>query len=73
MNKESERVNRYAKEHCRGVYLRFNLRTDADILARLDKVGNKQGYIKQLIRRDLYDKRTERNTREHGEGTKGSC
>lgn len=72
MNKESERVNRYAKEHCRGVYLRFNLRTDADILARLDTVGNKQGYIKELIRREIYDYCTKGSTGEHGESTEGS-
>lgn len=72
MNKESERVNRYMKEHCRGICLKLNLRTDADILARLDKVGNKQGYIKELIRRDLYDYCTKGSTGEHGEGTEGS-
>lgn len=59
MNKQSERTEKYRKEHCRGIYLKLNLRTDADILARLDKVGNKQGYIKELIRRDIYDNCTE--------------
>lgn len=72
MNKESERVNRYMKEHCRGICLKLNLRTDADILARLDTVGNKQGYIKELIRREIYDSRTKGNAGEYGEGTEGS-
>ncbi len=27
--------------------------TDADILAKLESVGNKQGYIKALIRADI--------------------
>lgn len=33
--------------------LKLNRKTDADILARLDAVANKQGYIKDLIRADL--------------------
>lgn len=37
------------------VQLKFKLnkKSDADILARLDSVQNKQGYIKQLIRADI--------------------
>ena len=33
--------------------LKLNKKTDADILARLEKSGNKQGYIKKLIRADM--------------------
>ena len=33
--------------------------TDADILAKLDKVESKQGYIKSLIRADLAKDRNE--------------
>lgn len=33
--------------------LKFNLKTDADILEKLDTVENKQGYIKSLIRADV--------------------
>lgn len=35
------------------VKLKLNRKTDVDILARLDAVANKQGYIKDLIRADL--------------------
>ena len=35
------------------IKLKLNKTTDADILAKLDSVDNKQGYIKQLIRSDL--------------------
>ncbi len=31
----------------------FNHKTDADILTKLESVGNKQGYIKALIRADI--------------------
>ena len=40
------------------VHLKLNLKTDTDILAKLDqiakdKVETKQGYIKRLIRQDI--------------------
>ena len=33
--------------------MKLNKKTDADILAQLERVENKQGYIKALIRADL--------------------
>ena len=44
---------RYDRKSCIGVHLKLNLTTDADILRRLEEVGNKQGYIKALIRADM--------------------
>lgn len=35
------------------IKLKLNKKTDADILKRLDEIGNKQGYIKALIREDI--------------------
>lgn len=32
------------------IHLKLNLKTDADIIERLNRVESKQGYIKQLIR-----------------------
>ena len=46
-------VAKYDKTHTKGLYLKFNLVNDADILAKLDAVGNKQLYIKNLIRADI--------------------
>ena len=43
----------YNKEHTKTILLRFNLRTDKDILQQMQAVGNKQAYIKRLIRADL--------------------
>lgn len=43
----------YNKEHTKTVLLCFNLKTDKDILHKLETCGNKQGYIKRLIRADL--------------------
>jgi hypothetical protein len=33
--------------------LKLNVNTEVDIIDRLEKVGNKSGYIKQLIREDI--------------------
>lgn len=44
---------KWDKENTRQVKFKFNLRTDADILARLDAQENVQGYIKALIRADI--------------------
>jgi hypothetical protein len=41
---------KYDKEHTKSMLFKFNTTNDADILAKLDEVGNKQGYIKNLIR-----------------------
>lgn len=44
---------KYDAANTKQIMLKLNLKTDADILAKLERVGNKQGYIKQLIRADL--------------------
>lgn len=55
MTRESQkRANaRYDAVNTRQIKLKLNIRTDADIIAQLEKVDNKQGYIKALIRKDL--------------------
>lgn len=52
---EQHRIHnkRYNKLHTKLVAFRFNLNTDADILAHLEKLTNKLGYIKELIREDM--------------------
>lgn len=44
---------KYDDNHCRRMNFKFNLKTDADILEKLDSVPNKQGYLKELIRADI--------------------
>lgn len=55
MASESQKraVAKYDALNTRRISFKFNLNTDADILAKLDGVPNKQGYIKELIRRDI--------------------
>ena len=40
------------KAEFKGLYLKFNVVNDRDIIERLDRQDNKQGYIKELIRID---------------------
>ena len=35
------------------IKLKLNLKTDADVIEKLNAVDSKQGYIKELIRRDI--------------------
>lgn len=46
-------IAKYDAAHTMQLKLKLNKKTDADILARLEKSGNKQGYIKELIRADM--------------------
>lgn len=53
--KKSSKVayqERYQKEKCKCITLKLNKETDADVIEILESVGNKQGYIKELIRKD---------------------
>lgn len=45
--------SKYDRNNTKAVMLKLNLTNDADILKKLDGVGNKQGYIKDLIRNDI--------------------
>lgn len=44
---------KYDKSKTKSFTFKFNKRTDADIINHLDGMENKQGYIKELIRKDL--------------------
>lgn len=44
---------KYDAANTRRISLKFNLKTDVDILERLDEVESTQGYIKSLIRADI--------------------
>lgn len=46
-------IARFKKLHTHQVGLKLNLALDADILAKLDSVPSKMGYIKKLIRDDI--------------------
>ena len=47
---------KYNKENTVQISLKLNRSTDADLIDNLNRVANKQGYIKELIRRDIANK-----------------
>lgn len=47
---------KYNKENTVQISLKLNRSTDADLIESLNRVANKQGYIKELIRRDIAKK-----------------
>lgn len=47
-----EAQERYDKENTIRITIKLNKKTEADIIEKLNSVGNKQGYIKRLIRED---------------------
>ena len=57
MGKETEAQKRarvkYEAANTVQLHLKLNLKTDADILRKLETVQSKQGYIKDLIRADI--------------------
>lgn len=44
---------RYNAKNVKQIKLNLNYNTDQDIIDKLSSVGNKQGYLKSLVRRDL--------------------
>lgn len=51
--KKQNRSTKWNKENTKLITLRLGKVHDADILAYLDTLPNKQGYIKSLIRADM--------------------
>ena len=43
----------YQKENIQRVVIKLNKKTDADILEYLETKENRQGYLKELIRKDM--------------------
>lgn len=48
-----EAQERYIKKFLKPMAIRFNVKTDGDIIEKLETCGNKSKYIKDLIRDDL--------------------
>ena len=48
---------KYDKENTKQITMKLNLKTDADILKKLEQVPSKQGYIKKLIRKDMAEEK----------------
>lgn len=46
-------IRKYDDNNTLQIHLKLNKKNDKDIIQRLESAGNKQGYIKELIRRDI--------------------
>ena len=44
---------KYDSANCKFYHLKFNLRTDADVIEQLESVPSRQDYVRQLIRADI--------------------
>ena len=53
MKNNMEYLDNYEKENLRQIRLKINRKTDPEMLEWIEKHENIQGYIKQLIRRDM--------------------
>lgn len=51
--KETMRHARYDAKSSRRYGLKLNVKTDADLIARLDSADSINGYIRRLIREDI--------------------
>lgn len=53
MSYSQKAINKWQAANTRRISLMLMLKSDADVLAKLDTVPNKTDYIRQLIRRDI--------------------
>ena len=55
-------TNKWQKEHLRQFKLNFNVDTDTDVIARLEKETNRTEYIRKLVRAEIEkEKKNEQN------------
>ena len=52
--KDKKYIARWQKENTKIIPVRLNLDGDKDIIHKLDEKENKSGYIKDLIRKDIW-------------------
>ena len=52
-NRKSLASAKYDADNAKRIYLKLNKKTDADIIGFLASKENVQGYIKELIRKDI--------------------
>ena len=46
-------VAKYDAKNTKTYAIKLNRKTDADLITKLESVGSVQGYIKELIRKDI--------------------
>ena len=51
---QRQAVKRYDEKNTVQIKIKLNYNTDAELIEKLESVGNKQGYIKKLIFDDIH-------------------
>lgn len=60
----SEAVYKYNKANTVNIPFRLNIKTDADVIARLNEMESKRGYLIDLVREDIeYERRQQNESR----------
>ena len=60
----SEATYKYNKVNMVNIPFRLNIKTDADVIARLNEMESKRGYLIDLIREDIeYERRQQNESR----------
>ena len=54
-----EYMNKYEKENIRQIRLKINRKTEPDLVEWIEQQDNIQGYIKDLIRKDMEKQKAE--------------
>jgi hypothetical protein len=57
----SEAVYKYNKVNTINIPFRLNKKTDADVIARLNEMESKRGYLIDLVREDIEYERRQQN------------
>lgn len=52
-NKHTVSQRKYDSANCTFYYIKYNNKTDADVIGKLASVKSKADYIRQLIRKDI--------------------
>lgn len=52
-NNHTVSQRKYDAANCKFYTLKFNKKTDADVIAKLDSVPSRQNYLRQLVRNDM--------------------
>ena len=51
--KKIKYIEEYQKQNIKQIKINLNKKNDKDIIEKLNSKSNKQGYIKELIRKDI--------------------
>lgn len=57
MDSRTKAITKYLKNNIKRVVLNLNINTDQNMIEYINKIENKQGYLKSLIRKDMEEKR----------------